>query len=889
VSLAGFDAALVELTVGHDTIAGGLAATTHVDDVRFPEATSLPTRPDDTGLPRAVEDALEQRIEAAVQGAVNDFEVVPWVGSFDELEALLRRDSAAERKKEGPGVCMSAFTIGEGRTPKTEGLVGRFRQQHLITTTKLLGLDFESLPGDPFDFVAPFAGCDALIYSTHSHGRLEECREKERKKLKKDVVDDEVEARARAPRFRLVLRLKRHVTWDEYRKLWLWADRLCGGGSDESCKDATRFYYTPRRKADDAVYEPFIVRWRGDALDPDALPDGRKVSDLPHPDDEKKGRATGANSNSGERKSAVSAADAAGRFAALDEETRRRVGEVARADVKRTIERLREPKKLDSRRKHLYVCGCRIGERSGFSDDVDKFVDEFVALTLQTALDTDVPDPHDHERQVRNGVHKGQQDHVPVEQLVAKTAKKSDKQRSATKNEVLALVDTEGLVYDDYLEASYLQDGVEPPWNPSRPGPRKLDDQDAVDVTLWIENTKNLKVDENLAGRMLWRAAKNRPVDSLRDYLQGVQWDGIQRLDTWLSVYLGADENDYTMLVGRKWLIQAVARALNPGCKADGVLVLEGKQGVQKSTALSVLGGSGRFFTDQLPDNLADKDASLAMNGTWIVEMADLHSLSKTRVTTMKAFITRQVDRFRPPYGKNLIDTPRRSVLAGTTNEKGYLVDETGNRRFWPVACGENAEEGDPAVARRIQALRNDVDKLWAEAVVAYNSGEAWWLTTREEVRLSRGAQEERVVENPLALMLERRLAGVEYEPPDGKKVSSPVVQLTMEDALSWAYEMNDPNHKKDSKAVAQILLKNGFRRVRGVTKAGPRPWVYVKDGYTFCARESALWGYGHLTQAEYEDWVKAEEEWLAETKRGVDALADATRGEGRAKVREKN
>ena len=300
------------------------------------------------------------------------------------------------------------------------------------------------------------------------------------------------------------------------------------------------------------------------------------------------------------------------------------------------------------------------------------------------------------------------------------------------------------------------------------------------------------------------------------------------------------------------------------------VLVLEGKQGAQKSTALSVLGGGGQFFNDQLPDNLGDKDASLAMNGTWIVEMADLHSLSKTRVTMLKAFITRQVDRFRPPYGKNLIDTPRRSVLAGTTNEKGYLVDETGNRRFWPVACGEEPE-GHPFIAQRMQALREDVTMLWAEAVAAYNAGEAWWLTTEAQVNLAKGMQEERIVEHPLALQLERALAGREW-----KKKLSPVVQLTMDDALSWAYEENDPNHRKDSKAVAALLQKNGFRRVRGTTKTGERPWVYVKDGYSFCDRDRVVFGYGNLTLLEYNAHNAAlEETFLAETKRAADALEE--------------
>jgi hypothetical protein len=878
--------------------------------------TTEPTQADDTGVSTATETMLVDRIEAAFVPRGQHFgDVIPWAGTFDELEAELRRDGATRQGKDGRAIVMSAFGVGEGRTEATAGLTGRFRQGHLITSTMLLGLDFDSRAGDPETIVAAFRGYDAIIYSTHSHGRLEKCREGAKKILKRDVVDDEVEARARCPRFRLLLRLSRPVTDDEYRRLWLLADTLCGGGSDGSCKDPTRLYFTPRIKADDSIYEPFFWRWHGQPLNPDALPDGRKVCDLLHPDDRRSGQHSGTRADSGRRRSAVSVTEAAAAFALLDADTRGRVREAARARVTRTIERLQNPQELESRRMHIYTCGCRIGGLSGFSDDAEKFVEEMVALTLQTAQAMGVPDAGDHKRQVINGVKKGQQDHESVEKVVAQSAKRSDKQRAATKNEVLAHVDIEGLVYDEYLEAACVEVGVEPPWNPGRPGPRKLDDQDAVDVMLWIEARMNLRVDENLAGRMLWRAAKNRPVDCLRDYLRTSRWDGVPRLDTWLSRYLGARDNSYNRLVGRKWLIQAVARGLTPGCKADNVLVLEGKQGAQKSTALRVLGGNGRFFTDQLPDNLGDKDASIAMNGAWIVEMADLHSLPKTRVTTLKAFITRQVDRFRPPYGKNLIDTPRRSVLAGTTNEKGYLVDETGNRRFWPVACGDD-EEGAPVIALRMRALRDDVDQLWAEAVAAYDAEEVWWLTTATEVALAKGMQEERIVEDPLALMLESRLANQEWEIAiEGgktKKITSTIVQLTMTDALNWAYETTDPNHRKDAKAVAAILVKNGFRRVRGATKTRERPWVYLKDGYSFCDRNHPVWGYGHLTKEEYEHLARVDEAWLAscapvanddevwmasyapvadvedawlvELKRGVDGLADVVRGEGRVR-----
>lgn len=388
--------------------------------------TTEPTQADDTGVSTATETMLVDRIEAAFVPRGQHFgDVIPWAGTFDELEAELRRDGATRQGKDGRAIVMSAFGVGEGRTEATAGLTGRFRQGHLITSTTLLGLDFDSRAGDPETIVAALRGYDAIIYSTHSHGRPDKCRESARKILKKlkpdGIVDnDEVEELARSiSRFRVLLRLSRSVTAGEYRRLWLLADTLCGGGSDGSCKDPTRLYYTPRVRAEDAVYEPFFHRWHGEALDPDALPDGRKVCELPHPDEMKKGRSR-ATGGRREGASAVAVEAAAAAFAALDDDTRRRVGEVARADVKRVIELLRKPEKLDSRHTHLFVCGCRIGENSGFSDDAKKFVDEFVDLTCQTALSMGLPDEWDNERHVMNGVHKGQQYHIPVEELVSK-------------------------------------------------------------------------------------------------------------------------------------------------------------------------------------------------------------------------------------------------------------------------------------------------------------------------------------------------------------------------------------------------------------------------------------------------------------------------------------
>jgi predicted P-loop ATPase len=180
-------------------------------------------------------------------------------------------------------------------------------------------------------------------------------------------------------------------------------------------------------------------------------------------------------------------------------------------------------------------------------------------------------------------------------------------------------------------------------------------------------------------------------------------------------------------------MISAVARAYQPGCKADHVLILEGPQGQGKSSAFRVLGGA--FYSDDMPD-LSSKDASLSANSAWIIELAELDSMAKTEVSRIKAFISRQVDKFRPPYGRSVVEVPRGSVFCGSVNPGGkYLKDESGGRRFWPVACGD---------VLNLDALERDRDQLWAEAVTRYKKGEKWWLTEQKLIEAATQEQEER-------------------------------------------------------------------------------------------------------------------------------------------------
>lgn len=235
-------------------------------------------------------------------------------------------------------------------------------------------------------------------------------------------------------------------------------------------------------------------------------------------------------------------------------------------------------------------------------------------------------------------------------------------------------------------------------------------------TTAWLADQCNLRLNTKIVSEAVATVARDNPFHPVRDELNALVWDGIDRLNDWVHDFLGVENKSlYSQSVGRCFLIASVARIFDPGCKHDVALILEGGQGKGKSSAVRILGGEHTLDTSF---EIGSKDGYSAIQGSWFVELAELDSLSRTATSRIKAFFSSSFDVYRPPYARRAIKVARQCVFIGTVNHSEYLEDETGNRRFWPIECGEIDLEG----------LANARDQLFAEAVHRYRAGESWWF-----------------------------------------------------------------------------------------------------------------------------------------------------------------
>jgi predicted P-loop ATPase len=292
------------------------------------------------------------------------------------------------------------------------------------------------------------------------------------------------------------------------------------------------------------------------------------------------------------------------------------------------------------------------------------------------------------------------------------------------------------LAYDEFALIIMMQ--KPPPWQKHMDNswtPQRWTDRDDALTANWLQH-QDIAVTVALAATAAETVAKDATFHPVRDYLSELRWDGKRRIAQFAATYLGAEATPYHQSVSRCMFIAAVARIMRPGCKADNVPIFEGVQDKGKSTAIELL--FSPWFSDDLAE-LGSKDAAMQVRVAWGIEIAELAAMNRSEIERVKSFVTRKVDRFRPSYGRRVIEVPRQSVFIGSTNADTYLKDETGNRRFLPIRCG----------TIDLQAIERDRNQLWAEAVAQFKAGEPWWLTEAEEVSQAKEEQASRYQEDP--------------------------------------------------------------------------------------------------------------------------------------------
>ena len=362
--------------------------------------------------------------------------------------------------------------------------------------------------------------------------------------------------------------------------------------------------------------------------------------------------------------------------------------------------------------------------------------------------------------------------------------------------------------------------------------PVKTEDYHILELMKWIQRKKFTGVSKLMADDAVTWVSRQHRFNPVLEHLRGLDaWDGVPRLSTWLIDHLSVedDADGYARKVGRMFILSMLARALRPGCQVDYTLILEGGQGTGKTAMVRALAGDPDWFLDNTGD-ITHKDAYAAIQGRWVVELAELASTRKADVESTKAFLTRREDKYRPSYGRRFIDQPRTCVFVGTTNEDGYLKDHE-NRRFWPVTVTSDELDIERFTAARGQIL--------AEGLTALRQGEKWWPDR----------QFERSVIAPQQRF--RRETDLWDEPIRDFLAATPDnIECRLWDVFASALGMVPERvEKKDEFRAAAIMKKFGW--VKRKTN-GARLWRRGPEAEPYDAMHAVVWkserdGEGHI------------------------------------------
>lgn len=299
--------------------------------------------------------------------------------------------------------------------------------------------------------------------------------------------------------------------------------------------------------------------------------------------------------------------------------------------------------------------------------------------------------------------------------------------KASLDNLVLIIRHDEGL---NPIAFNCHRDGIDAkgklPWEQVKPG---WNDSDLASLKVYLSNNYGLYSPTKTKDALLSVAAE-RAYHPIKEYLESLpQWDNVPRVDTLFIDYFGADDNSYTRAVSRRSMVAAVARIYQPGTKFDSVPILNGPQGIGKSTFYAKL--AGKWFSDSLTlTDMKDKSGPEKLQGYWILELGELAGMRKADVEVVKSFLSRVDDKYRASYGVNVESHLRQCIIVGSTNaENGFLRDITGNRRFWPVRVNGNSKK------KSWQLTKAEVEQIWAETLVLYARGEKLYLENSDAVK----------------------------------------------------------------------------------------------------------------------------------------------------------
>ncbi len=425
---------------------------------------------------------------------------------------------------------------------------------------------------------------------------------------------------------------------------------------------------------------------------------------------------------------------------------------------------------------------------AGQAIDVDVLLGELETLEDEHAADATTPND-DVESMLLRGPAKKDQDGVPIPH--------SGEPRRLLKN-VRTCIEEDPRRSGLYQLCEFRQKVLE--------AGEPITDVHLTRAQYWLADTYGLHASLDHTQQVITEQAQKHHIHPVRRYLRSLQWDGVERIDTWLTDYLGVRPSPLHDAYAAKWLVSAVARILTPGCQVDCVLVLKGPQGCGKSSSLRAL-ASEAWFCDASID-FRSQDAPRSLAGVWIYELAELDALARSEATAAKAFLTTRVDHYRVPYGRVHVDVPRQTVFAASTNDATFLRDDTGSRRFWVVEVGEADIAG-------VATIR---DQLWAEAHARYLAGKPWYLSQDLEVERERLQEAYRMRdpwEETIVLYIER----------------NKLVWITAREVLREVVHMDSSKATKAHEMrIANVLRGHGWERQRRQI-GGERTWGFAPMG----------------------------------------------------------